>query len=240
MAFSIGGLVLSGRLPSPVTFITVFSRSNYTNGTFQLDSERISLVRATEDIAWALLAKVDREECGADEAGLRHGATFDAIFADEGEVEETPDWLVADLTNRIGRLAPTLILAPLGLGRHRDHICLSYAAEELSKGVKAQLGYYEDLPYAYSFDPEAISEAATTLLGVAIPLSIAFGPGRLEEKISNLAVYSSQIDEDTKGAIREHALRLDPTNGAERLWGRTAECLRIILGIGPSDFGTTL
>ena len=79
---------------------------------------------------------------------------FDAA---RGRVASCDTGLAAEVSARVSEIARTgeagLILAPLGVGRHVDHLITRRAAGELGMGVRTV--YYSDFPYSLTAAPEA-------------------------------------------------------------------------------------
>ena len=72
---------------------------------------------------------------------------YDTDLAIFHEGPLTPDDCLITVANRVGAqvdaAAPDLVLAPLGIGGHVDHLVVSQAARRLDRGVP----HYEDVPY---------------------------------------------------------------------------------------------
>jgi hypothetical protein len=79
---------------------------------------------------------------------------FDAA---RGRVASCDIGLAAEVSARVSEIARTgeagMILAPLGVGRHVDHLITRRAAGEL--GMPVRTVYYSDFPYSLTAAPEA-------------------------------------------------------------------------------------
>ncbi len=75
---------------------------------------------------------------------------FDAA---RGRVATCDATLAAEVSARVAGVVPAgVVLAPLGVGRHVDHLITRRAAREL--GGPAQVVYYSDFPYSQTAGPE--------------------------------------------------------------------------------------
>lgn len=75
---------------------------------------------------------------------------FDAA---RGRVASCDATLAAEVSARVAGLTPAdLVLAPLGVGRHVDHLITRRAARELGRPIRTV--YYSDFPYSQTARPE--------------------------------------------------------------------------------------
>lgn len=115
-----------------------------------------------------------------------------------------------------------LILSPLGLGDHVDHLAVRSAAMAACGG-RGNLGFYEDLPYATWTTEEALEEhvraSGASLRPVVIRADRTFW-----NKRQIAARYRSQITQHEAESIARFATRY----GGERIWvpNRLARALR--------------
>jgi len=116
------------------------------------------------------------------------------------------------LVDRIAQAAPEgLLLAPVGLDRHRDHVLVRAAALEL-QGRGREVGLYADIPHATVYgwpawilgeppdpllDPGAYWEAAMAGTGIALrdlPADVrVLTPEALERKVAAVRAYRTQL-----------------------------------------------
>lgn len=156
-----------------------------------------------------------------------------SLFAGEDAVE--PDTVEA-LAGRFETLlapqgtaedaAESLVLAPLAVGGHRDHVLVRRAVQAWAASDPrrlARLRFYEDYPYAE--DEAAVARTVLGVLGAgAICFPWTLEPQDLGAKIEATAAYRSQIssfwaDEAAMAqALRGFAARSGARPGAERLW----------------------
>lgn len=222
-AFSVGGMLIGRLLPEPVTIITIFGKSNYTNGLFHDNWRSISHLRQVEDVAFTDSVGAKLISLEFPEAGVRIAPNFDVLFLDDGMASE-PSLTVSlqeQLFVHLQVLCPTFVLAPLGLGNHRDHVAVRAAARAPTERSKAKLLYYEDLPYADALTQEAIgAHVAAVCACDEESLTFRLGENLLLRQIERLGLYRSQVDSDVRDAIGRHLKRYEPCHGGVRLWGR--------------------
>jgi LmbE family N-acetylglucosaminyl deacetylase len=100
-----------------------------------------------------------------------------------------------DLIDRVAGSGPSLVLAPLGVGGHVDHVLVRTAAE--SSG--ATVVYYSDFPYNQQ---DSVDPAFTRRNGL---LEMTW-PGRPEAKAELIRAYESQM----RSLFRGEAIPLAP------------------------------
>ncbi len=110
------------------------------------------------------------------------------------------------------------VIAPLGIGGHRDHCMIFQAA--LSTLDHATLLFFEDFPYAAYLPDEVTAQAQSYHL---VPLEIDITPC-LEQRIHAAGLYQSQhamlfFPPSSFGEmIREYARTETPSRFVERYW----------------------
>jgi LmbE family N-acetylglucosaminyl deacetylase len=120
-----------------------------------------------------------------------------------------PERIAAALRSELRK--EDVLLCPLALGGHVDHILVRQAAESLRR----PLLYYADIPYVLN-DPGTLPPAVTTLVSQLYPVSET----GLAAWLEGVAAYKSQVDSLFKGqgslfdAIRTYWAR----EGGIRLW----------------------
>ncbi|MBN1171460.1 MAG: hypothetical protein JXA67_04740, partial [Micromonosporaceae bacterium] len=121
----------------------------------------------------------------------------------------------------IARVVPDLVLAPLGLGDHVDHLAVQSSARLIGRERGIPVLLWEDQPYALRRHPWASPPAgATTALQVPLP------PAAWSRKIEAIRCYTSQLrmlfdpDEDWAALFTGYATAVSGTGGepAERFW----------------------
>lgn len=152
-------------------------------------------------------------------------------YADDESLFGPPaegDPLASELQTRLEALADrfpdAVIYAPLGVGRHVDHVVTCAAARSLSRSG-ASVAFYEDFPYVRS--ENALLQRLAELGGADrfLPLVTSID-STLTRKIGAIEAYTSQLDALFGGAaamaqaVRDYAARVSPDAGAygERIW----------------------
>jgi hypothetical protein len=110
---------------------------------------------------------------------------YDAHRAHDGlrPDDDTPKVAASVLALALGRLHPDLILAPLGLTGHVDHLVLERALNELELPRLRWL----DLPYALRRTPGAP-------LGAGEVVAVPAGPTHLAAKLEAASAYDAELD----------------------------------------------
>lgn len=115
-----------------------------------------------------------------------------------------------------GFVRHSLVLCPLGLGGHVDHLAVRSAA--ITACGAATLSFYEDLPYAIWTREDGLKERvneAQKQTGVSLrPVTIR-GDKPIWNKRRIISRYSSQITREEAGRIAQFAERY---GGGERIW----------------------
>lgn len=128
----------------------------------------------------------------SDPAGLRgYGEgpeAYDGLREDDDVVKST----AAVLAIAMGRLEPDLVLAPLGLTGHVDHVVVDRALDELGLPRLRWL----DLPYALARTPGAP-------LGAGEVVAVPAGEEPLAAKLAAAAAYGTDVDRLARHAIAE-------------------------------------
>jgi hypothetical protein len=122
---------------------------------------------------------------GYDQTG---NAAFDGLRAGD----DAPRTAAAVLAVALGRLEPDLVLAPLGLTGHVDHVVVELALDEL--GLPRLR--WVDLPYALRRTPGAPLGAGEV---VAVPASEA----NLEAKLAAAAAFGAELERLHAFAVSE-------------------------------------
>ena len=120
----------------------------------------------------------------------------------------------------------TLLLAPLGLGGHLDHLIVRDACAHLARRGTA-VAFWEDLPYAGRVGLDELAreiEASKAALGLDLRPWLLIDEGLEERKQAALACYPSQVVEVHRRGVLDHLRRVAGTGApAERLWLPTAD-----------------
>lgn len=196
VAFSCGGLV--ARLAGAgwrVSVATVFSAGRHPAEGFALACQTdkgldpavdYMALRREEDRGFAAATGARVLWLGHLEAPHRGYASAPALFAPPLPHDDAWRAVAADLRELMASQRPELVLAPLGLGGHVDHLQVVRALEEAAPG--APVARYRDTPYALR-DPGPADGL------VAVPID-----GALGRKLDGAAAYASQLGFQFGGA----------------------------------------
>ncbi|MGV1761780.1 PIG-L deacetylase family protein [Rhizobium sp. A22-96] len=214
----------------------------------QFDGEPSPFVQELHEW-WALGPKPYELRCKEDVASVQslgadhiHGGLLDAIYRRDGNgdflyvnrkaVFSPPNpkdiaWepLRALLADWVRTVRPNMILCPLTVGRHVDHIITSQAFKDGYPGWNADVYLYEDIPYSAGLFPRdfpdnvpAALERTTWKLKDPVDVEVDFEP-----KFAAIMKYASQIAEIFPGLDAEvelrHYMGADTKSGfKERFW----------------------
>jgi hypothetical protein len=156
----------------PVIVVSVFSRDG--------DPDDAAAAAALE-LAGVVHLALDP----ATERGYPPGRVHDGLR----EGDDAPKVAASVLAVALGRIAPDLILAPLGLTGHVDHLVLEHALDELELPRLRWL----DLPYALRRTPGAPLGAGELVL-------VPAGERHLAAKLAAAAAYDAELER-----LAEHA-----------------------------------
>ncbi len=148
-AFSLSvALSYWSKLSLKLNVVNFFTVSEYAPHALSTGASAVSAVRSRED--HSALAAIDRgirvEALNLLDAPLRFGVGADAICRSETAALQSASEIDALGQSLRKYFKRGLVLAPLALGDHVDHLAVSKAAQASSTDRK--LGFYEDLPYA--------------------------------------------------------------------------------------------
>lgn len=111
------------------------------------------------------------------------------------------------LTDRIcDELRPGVVLVPLAVCDHIDHIIAKFAAVHAARRKALPLGFYEDLPYAAEVASLAEYVARAETIANFKLTRVLVAKGTYLEKQRLVEVYRSQIDKDELTFIGQTAL----------------------------------
>lgn len=158
------------------------------------------------------------------DATLHYGTALDASlrYKTRGPFREPSASHVTEFEGLVElwvqRLHPRLLLAPLGIGGHADHLAAGLAACSVAHRHDADLLLYEDLPYAAVSDQT--EGVASSLAKGRVRWLLPIGSAVLQ-KAAYLGVYASQFElSSVQRTVANHAW--DGATWVERLWASTA------------------
>jgi len=208
-----------------IHLVNCFTQSDHAPFAAVSGREAVSRLRASEDGAFCRAAGI-RSVTNLDllDAPLR-GWTSGSLFAPPGAIPEPAQ------VRRLGTLLPPLVasgllVAPLAIGRHVDHILAREAAVRLQN---VGLGFYEDLPYAGAITAGERTAAAARLAletGRTLTPAVYTAADAIERKCQLLSAYASQFTPDQVASVR-HVMQ--EYGGGERLWLDPA-CMTVLRG----------
>lgn len=148
-----------------------------------------------------------------------------SIFAPHNQTELDILTAVAnDLATLLEGLQPSIVVGPLGIGRHADH-ALTHRALTVAEGdadLDRRLAWFEDLPYASNGSHPGWQQELC--VGMR-PELIELDEPAFAAKLSALSSYRSQLsafwpdDAAMARELRRYAFSVGPRGGlAERLW----------------------
>jgi len=202
-ALSLSGLLsLAADCGRRCTIITAFSRSRRTRtGGIEQDEVRVTAMRKREDEAFVSLLGSGACVlwCDLPDPSVRFPAARETWYVPRGA-----------------------LLAPMALGRNRDHLIVRDAALAFVRRSPRRLFLYEDLPYAARMselelerDAEDLARAESLTL-TSRRISYA---ALLLRKRQAVATYASQMNRDIVDRVLSYALRVGAlVSPAERVW----------------------
>jgi LmbE family N-acetylglucosaminyl deacetylase len=156
----------------PVTVATVFTAAAPPPWSLPARRALRELGRADAEDLFAERREEDRDvltEIGAEAVNLgfrdalfrrgRRGPAYPTYRFDaaRGRIASCDTGLAAEVSARVDEIVrareASVVFAPLGVGRHVDHLITRQAAREL--GQVSRIVYYSDFPYSLKAEPEA-------------------------------------------------------------------------------------
>jgi len=211
-------------LPLKLNVVTVFTVSAYAPrasvlaSDFDTATSIVTSLRKREDRrVFNLIDKaIGVEDLHFLDAPLRLGITADLVCKQQSpSIESRPE--VEVLSSHFRKyFLRGLVLAPLALGDHIDHLTVREAAMQSS--VPQKLGFYEDLPYATWVSEGSLQKAvAYAEHSTRVPLkgSLVRRKAYIFRKRSIVSRYQSQISRNEANAIARFAVNY---HGGERIW----------------------
>jgi hypothetical protein len=211
-------------LPLKVHVVTIFTVSVYAPracslaGDFEQIRSAVTSLRKREDrrIFHLIDKKITLEALDLLDAPLRLGISADSVCRPQNPCIETrPE---VEMLSRHFRkyFRRGLVLAPLALGDHVDHLTVRAAA--IKSSVRQKLGFYEDLPYAACVSERSLQRAVSNAecsTGIKLKSAVIHQKRYISRKRSIAGLYQSQISRDDATAIARFAANY---GGGERIW----------------------
>lgn len=211
IAFSLGGILTTDYFDRPSLIITLFTESNYSPFIIFKDSNIISKKREKEDFTFAKSVDIELKRLSFPEAPVR-GKPW---FCKCPDCDPFSDPIFEKVQNSIKKIVNScpnaLVLSPMGLGNHLDHIIVLESCLSIWKERKIKMAFYEDMPYSETLTLEQIENRVNLLslrLGTSLqPYNINITVN-FNKKIENLKLYESQVGHKLSKHLRLHAARL--------------------------------
>lgn len=143
----------------------------------------------------------------------------DSVFVGSAPAAEV-DAVLGPIVHSIDAARPDLVLAPLGIGGHVDHLVVADAARRLGRPVL----HYEDVPYVLY---DRCRGWETTISGRPARVQ-ACSPQDWEMKVEAIACYASQREvlwyspHTWESDLEAYAVAAGAGQPAERLWSLDA------------------
>lgn len=149
-----------------------------------------------------------------------------AIFSEPSTEDDIAATLTKLLKDWIDENQPDLVLCPLAVGRHVDHVITSETFRTVALDRHVDVFLYEDLPYSTGLFPPGLADSvedalARTSWRVAHPERVSVDFAR---KIASIKKYESQIndlfsDEGQMETVLAKYMSYGPEDGfSERIW----------------------
>lgn len=156
--------------------------------------------------------------------------TRQAIFSEPSKEDDIAVTLSKLLKDWIDENQPDLVLCPLAVGRHVDHVITSETFRTMALDRHVDVFLYEDLPYSTSLFPPGLTDTvedalARTSWRVARPEHVSVDFSR---KIASIKKYQSQIndlfsDESQMETVLAKYMSHGAEDGfSERIWAVSA------------------
>ena len=219
IAFSIGGTLLKKFFNSPILVVTIFTISNISPCIRKNDSEIISQLRHLEDFEFAEKMGLEFHSFSFPEPTMRGLSLLDLYETNNLNSDPMYNEVETALTKFIKSHQCNMLVSPMGLGNHIDHIMLCDICIQIARENKIKIAFYEDLPYASMMTLKKIKVRAEEIsphLNVCnINITDVF-----DEKIKNMTIYKTQTCRFIQTKIKLHAMRLNFENNSfiEYIW----------------------
>ena len=216
VALSCDGLVHLAASCNPCWIVTVFSESSHHADGATGDVSSVSCVRRNEDYAYARRHNLQLVDMALPDAPLRDTTVFRPF---ERSDDEQVSSLARSLRRILGSVQDYVLVAPLALGQHIDHIICLHAA--LKYGPSSKLVLYEDLPYALDYSRPAVESWVRAFSLENLQNVVLSWPRSRDEKREGLSLYRSQIRaHHVHQVLMEfpHALGCPAEDCAESYW----------------------
>ena len=163
IAFSIGGTLLQNFFKRPISMVTIFTKSNYSPCIKISSSEIISKVRHSEDVEFAEKLKIKFQNFNFSEPLLRGYSRQDIFKNNNLTSDPVYTKVYYALLELIQSHQCKLIVSPMGLGNHIDHVNICNICYRIAKENNIRIVFYEDLIYASQLTLKQIKARANSI-----------------------------------------------------------------------------
>ncbi len=152
--------------------------------------------------------------------------TRQSLFRPPSDRDGIGDALFRLLDGWIRDISPDLILAPLGVGRHVDHVVTANALHRLAGMRPINVALYEDMPYSTGLFPPVAPDNPEAAL-VRTPWRVTGSQVisvNLSGKLAAIAAYASQIADifpdglEFRSVFHDYMGKFAEGGFAERIW----------------------
>lgn len=220
IAYSLGGTVLKGYIKEGV-LVTIFQRSSHVPNIHPSASlEEGSAIRYQEDKAYAEEVGLAYQGLGLKEAMDRGYQDFAAICREDNYLTDASiKDNICMIQSFLEQQAVSTLWVPLSIGYHIDHVIVNRSVLDWETKKKLEIIFYEDIPYAAYVNHDEIHSWITEHIGPVEEEWIDIG-AEFQEKLRNIEIYKSQLNEQDRAGLVSHAKRLVPGFTMERIWRR--------------------
>lgn len=207
--------------------VTVFSDSEWTEPTWTMPAEHsVTAVRRGEDVAYCARWAFSYHEIGLPDSSVRHEGKGN-LRRRSGQERALLAVAEERLCALVSEYGFEVLIGPLGLGSHTDHLVTSVATRNAARTTGAAAFYYEDLPYASEMALGRIRRRARRLAPFAVPVTCYTGLS-LEDKAAAIDIYASQHRDVHVASVFGHSSRLAAgRDGGTSISGHTAVVERL-------------
>jgi LmbE family N-acetylglucosaminyl deacetylase len=200
-----------------VRIVNCFTVSGYAPHSEARTSQEVGVVRGREDREFAerVGETVEIVDLGLEDAPIRLACRVEQVRrmgVGRSEMAEADA-----LAERAAAIADGTVLAPLGLGRHIDHLIAREAGIRLARAGRA-VAFYEDLPYAAELRDCCVLHAADGVarrLGTRLRGAVVRDDEAAGRKRFAIQSYRSQLTSRQFDTVIRYGARM----GGERIWG---------------------
>lgn len=233
VCFSVGALAAETSVSKHL--VSVFSESAWSEPSWTggRDSDSVTAAKRSEDCEFATACGLEPHFIGLPDPSVRRPPSPKGPVHHCRMKSKDDPALIAAAEEGLGRLLDQrpfdLVVGPLGVGRHRDHVLCNRAVRAAAHKRRIPVAYYEDLPYSQKLPLWRITLRARRVgFGLRPLVYVSEVPVSLKQEMA--AIYRSQYSPVIIRALGEHSDRIsewagrrgvavgDGSRVSERLW----------------------